>query len=104
MAATDEARKKLSTKSFKYSMTGDHAGLHFKNLSTNTFLVIIADDNYQEPPIGDNTGITSNIDIAIDALMNDFQGIKDVLAAKGLILTKGTRKMKVIVLREPAVP
>lgn len=104
LTATPEAKRQLATRSAAYSMTGDHAGMQFRNASLKSVLEVIRDYNHQQPPIVDQTGMNTNVDIAIDALMNDFNAVRESLGANGLTLTKSHRKMKVIVLREGPMP
>jgi thiol-disulfide isomerase/thioredoxin len=51
-------------------------------------------------PIVDETGIISNIDIELEAYLDSIPDIQKKLREKGLILTRGKRPMRVIVIRD----
>jgi thiol-disulfide isomerase/thioredoxin len=46
----------------------------------------------------DETGITGNIDITLDCIMNDLTDLRKALQANGLDLVKGEKEMKVVVI------
>ena len=56
-------------------------------------------------PFVDETGLSMEIDyIFSKAHQESFEGFRDYLKSKGLILTKSTKPMKVVVIRDPVAP
>lgn len=51
-------------------------------------------------PFFDETNITTNIDITIEADLTDFEDIKKALRRHGLDFVRSTKKMKVVVIRD----
>jgi thiol-disulfide isomerase/thioredoxin len=47
----------------------------------------------------DETGISGNIDISLDCIMNDLPDLRKALQAYGLDLVKGEKEMQVVVIR-----
>lgn len=100
LVATDSARIALATKHAKYAYLGDHAGRQLQNASVKHLLEVIEDYNRNQPPMIDETNISSKIDITIDAIMTDLEEIRKSLKDSGLTLELDKKKMKVIVLRD----
>ncbi len=100
LKATDIARIKLKTKGGKPYNIGSFAELKMVNIPLYELIRHIS--NYSQPslPIVDMTGITGHIDLELNATMMDIADVRRALASQGLILEKGTKDMKVIVVRE----
>jgi hypothetical protein len=81
---------------------GVGAGFTAKNISVDKVLRLVM---YYfangQPPHFNETGIKHNIDIKMDVIMTDWNAVKAALNANGLALIKGTRLMKVLVIRDP---
>jgi hypothetical protein len=101
LVATKTARERLSTKGELQQYNGDHAGFTLTNAPVKRLLKIIWGYHQLEPPFIDETGITGNIDITMDALMTNLDDIRNCLQKNGLSLVRSTMKMKVIVIRDP---
>jgi len=48
----------------------------------------------------DETGISGNIDITLDCIMNDLDDLKRGLQVNGLDLVKGEKEMQVVVIQD----
>lgn len=99
---SDHYKRKLRTRggTLKYP-TAPASGFSLTNAPVSALLSILW--NYhagKEPPFIDETGITGNIDIKVDALISDISDVKRALNSNGLDLVKGKRYMDVIVVRQ----
>lgn len=84
--------------------SGGAAGFTIRNETMESLLALV--QRYIKDgkvPFFDETGITTKIDITIDALMTDLSQIKRELQKNGLDLVKGKRTLNVIVIRDAAV-
>lgn len=84
----------------KAYVKNDAAGFTIFNHPISKILQIIHQYNPLEVPIIDCTGINYNIDINIDASMEDMNDIAKSLAPFGIKLTKGEVIMQAIILEE----
>lgn len=55
----------------------------------------------EEAPFVDETDITGNISITVDALLTEFEEVKESLQRNGIVLQKGKKPMKVILIEDP---
>ena len=94
---------KLKTKG-ETPLIEDEAGTGYtlKNQDVRTLLAAIQSYLHNEDwlPFMDETGISGNIDIALDADLTSFEGVRKELQRHGLDLVKAKRRMKVLVIRE----
>lgn len=101
LVASEEAKLKLKTKGEKfYFQENKHAGFSAKNYPIKNLLGYLWGYNQSQPPFVDETGIEGNIDIAINALLTDFNDFKRGLNENGLNLVKGEKDMKVLVITD----
>jgi hypothetical protein len=103
LVATDKAMKKVKTKGDSSSYQESFAGLTYINMPIEYMIRMIVYDNYlvsRDLPIIDETGITGNIDIKLDAAMTGLNSVTEGLRKHGLDLVKGEKMMKVIVIRD----
>ena len=75
-----------------------HAGFSFSNIPVSQLVSILQIRFQKAYPFIDETGITTNIDIGIRAVLTDFDEVKKSLGEKGLNLVLSKRLMKVLVL------
>ncbi|HEX9826075.1 MAG TPA: redoxin domain-containing protein [Flavobacteriaceae bacterium] len=101
---TGKNRNKFKTKGGDRFFTEGSTAIGFewancpsKYLSGSLYYLI--DDN--ETPIIDKTGISGNIDFKIKADMTNLESIRKALQKQGLDIVKGTKEMKVLVIRDP---
>lgn len=73
-------------------------GFVAKNIPISTLLLQISS---LDLPVIDDTGIDKNIDINLNTILTDVEEIKKGLRNNGLDLVKGSKKMKVLVIRNP---
>ena len=107
LIAKPEAEKLLKSKSKKTyardeGTSGGAAGIVWRNMKGNLLKGIIdryMSDRYDIPYV-DATGIDYNIDITIDADMSKREQVRSELQKYGLDLVQGTRKYKVIVIKD----
>lgn len=100
--ASDEARKKLKTKGGEPVYEADHTGCRYMNVPIGKFFKwLFYNHATTMPPILDETGITTNIDMEIEVFTADFEDIKKALRKKGLMLVRGKKKFNVLVIGEP---
>lgn len=100
LSATKEAIKNLKTRSGTTEVTSGPTGIKGKNVSISTLLNVIYYYNSQElPPFIDETGITGNIDINLDAVMTSLPDVRNELQKNGLDLQRKEKEMTVLVIR-----
>ncbi|MCD9015198.1 TlpA family protein disulfide reductase [Parachryseolinea silvisoli] len=101
--ANDQAKKRLKTKGTKRHLDGASpiAGFKAVNHSIHEVLSYITRfvDN-QGTPYFDDTGITDNIDITVNAFMKNAQEVKKALQENGITMDKEERKFKVLVITD----
>lgn len=97
LIANKNAAAKLISKSKSVVYTGSSAGFSIKGVSVNTILNIIS-SYHQREYFKDETGITSKIDLDIDALLTDLDDVRKELKRNGFDLVHGKKKVKVILL------
>lgn len=103
LIATDKARKELITKGISKEPKEYpyHGGFSLINRPVRVLIHEIWSYHQLEPPFIDETGITSNIDLEVDAILTDLKDFRNSLRKNGLDLVKGKKEMKVIVIRDP---
>lgn len=99
--ATPEARNRLKTKAQITVKVFSPAGFRFKNVPVSDLIQNLWANFQTEPPFIDNTGITGNIDLNIEAILNDFDDFKKSLQKNGLDIIRGEKEMRVIVIKDP---
>jgi thiol-disulfide isomerase/thioredoxin len=100
LVANNSARTKLPTHHTNKLYECDFSHLKFINQPVNNIISQLWIFN-QDDIFIDETGITGNIDIQIDAVLTEFNDFKKALKAQGLDLVQGTKQMKVLVFRDP---
>ncbi len=98
--------QKLKTKGVEFwdstDSSGGAAGFSGGNCTVDQFLEQVM--NYigtGQPPYFNETGIPYNIDLKMDCDMTNREAVRKELQRNGLDLVKGTRKMQVVVIRDP---
>ena len=100
IVAGKNAEELIKTKGGPPSWTGNFSGFTLQNQPINSLLVEIWGFHQYEPIFIDETGISYNIDLKIDAVLTDLNDIKKALQKNGLDLVRGEKEMKVIVIRD----
>lgn len=108
LVATPNAQTKLKTKGGKPyyddggNSSGGAAGFALTNLPVQSLLDgVMHYIGMGAAPYFDETGITTNIDITIDALLTSWQEVIKALQKNGLDLVAGKKRMKVLIIRDP---
>lgn len=108
--ATPEAEKKLKTKGGTPGSPdmgegdGGAGGYSYRNWPIGILfnsIIRFLGESTNVPPFFDETGITYNIDITMDALMIDKAAVIKELKRNGLDLVRGEKEMYVMVIRDP---
>jgi thiol-disulfide isomerase/thioredoxin len=100
LIVSDSTRSKLKTKGGPFYSKNTATGFEERNIKTQFLLDEIAYFHPNEPPLLDETAISTNIDITLDCLATNFDDIKTALALQGLQLVKSERDMHVLVIRD----
>lgn len=103
LTATKKAEKNLPTKTpgKAYNAKGDKStGFLLTNTNMKNIIYSLWSNNQLGPPFIDETGIEGEIDIEIKVNMEVLEDMIKGLNEIGLILKKGEREMKVVVIRD----
>ncbi len=101
LTTNEETKNRIKSKEEGESKAnGTHAGFNLKNFTMTRLLSLLQGYHQGELPIIDETGIDFNIDLKIDALMTDFEDLKNVLAKQGLLLVKKKKQFLTMVISE----
>ena len=78
------------------------AGFTVRNYDMQTFLAAVSDNLFIKERLAfiDETGIKDKIDITLEADMTNLEAVRQALQKQGMDLVKGTREMKVLVIRD----
>lgn len=102
LTATEDAKRKLKSTA-PHSFQLEPTGLTGKRITIENILGALANYNADERafPFFDETNIRDPIDVSFTAIMTDMDDVIRALKKHGLILSKGTRELNVIVIRDP---
>ncbi len=100
IVALNNAEQLIKTKGGKPQWTGSFSGFSFQNQPVESLLLEIWGFHQKEFTIIDETDISYNIDLRIDAVMSDMHDIQKALQKNGLDIVMGEKEMKVIVVRD----
>lgn len=89
----------LKTKGGKYRVSSRADGITLVNNPSEVLVNMLWSTHQSGPPFVDETGLTWNIDIAIDAVVTDLEDLRTELRKKGLDLVKALKDTQVIVIR-----
>lgn len=92
--------KNLKTKSQNYEGEINAAGITAKRIQTTTILEFVENYTGEKLPFIDETNL-GFIDISFNATMTDINDVRGALHKHGLLLEKGTKEFKVLIIREP---
>ena len=98
LVATDEAKRKLKTIGGPKLRHQNSDGLTLKNVPINELIAALWSYNQRSFPFLDETTITDNIDLTVNALLTDFCDFKRTLNENGLDLILSKKPMKVIII------
>ena len=101
LKSTKKGKKNLITKGGSSAYNGN--GLtysEYSNISIKQILMLLWSNNQAGAPFLDETDISENIDIELDAILTDFEALKKELENHGLLLEQKTKAMKVIVIKD----
>ena len=93
-------KKKLVTGNKASSFKISHAGFQFINYPVSKIVNILASKFQRDLTFIDDTGLQENIDIKVDALLIDFEKVKQSLYENGIEINTSLKPMRVIVLRK----
>lgn len=100
IVASKNAEKLCRTKGGKPLWEGTYSSFHLQNQPVSSLLAEIWSFYQTEPIFIDDTHITYNIDLKIDAVLTDISDIQKALQKNGLALVKSEKEMNVIVVRD----
>ncbi|WP_188650883.1 TlpA family protein disulfide reductase [Yeosuana aromativorans] len=101
LKSTKAGKKNLVTKGGASAYKGNgFTYSQYTNMPIAQILLLLWGNNQVGPPFLDETGITENIDIELDAILTDFEQLKKELEKNGLLLEQKTKDMKVIVISD----
>ncbi len=103
LTATPAAHTKLKTRGTGESSFSS-AGGTLMNVPMSRLLGSIWGFHQKEPPFIDETGITGNVDVKLDAILTDLDDVRRALRVIGLDLVPATRAMTVLVVRDGSGP
>jgi hypothetical protein len=97
IVTSPETKTKLITKGSEKHLETSQGGFIFINQPIGKLIFELW--SYRQNDIFiDETGINSNIDIKVNAVMTDFKEVRKALTEAGLDLIQGEREMKVIII------
>jgi len=101
LVSMDNTASKLRTKGGESQIKNlSHGGFTCTNCSISNLITVLSGYFQNDSPFLDDTGIKSNIDISIDALLPDFDDFNAALQRYDLRLIKNKKEMKVIVVKD----
>lgn len=103
LIASEKARKQLRTNGGleRFSSSLVHATLSNQPISKLiAFLTYHLNLTIKDLPLIDETGIKENIDLSLNAIMTDFEDVRNALQKHGLDMVIGEKPMKAIVIRD----
>ncbi|MES1181591.1 MAG: TlpA disulfide reductase family protein [Flavobacterium sp.] len=101
LTATKKAIKELKSKGGDAAFDGNLlSGFSLKNEPVYELIRALWAPHQDEPPFIDATGINGNIDLAVESGVSDLADLIAELKTKGLLLSKGKKLMKVLVLSD----
>ncbi len=103
LTATKKAKKSLKAENpgNTYSIrTNDSFVTSIKNARITDLIKMLQRSNRNEPPFIDKTGINNEFDIELKGNLRNFEELKKALQDQGIVLKKGKKPMKVIVVRD----
>ncbi len=104
LKATPEALKNLRTRTpgQPYRSSGNNeSGGSMTNVPVEAIIMLLWSQDQRGAPFIDETGIKGEIDFEIKANLEDFESFRRGLMEIGLVLEKGEKELKVIVIRDP---
>jgi thiol-disulfide isomerase/thioredoxin len=101
LVATEDAKEKLKSAATQRSGKVSFDGLHLKKIKMGVVLTHIRHYLGTKYTILDETGITDDIDIDMDAVMQDFDEVRNALRKNRLDLVKTEKIVKCIVISDP---
>jgi hypothetical protein len=90
--------KKATTKNFS-GASNKKETMQFNDVPVSTLIEEIWSYHQYEPPFIDETNISGNINMELNAVMTDLLDIKENLNKNGLDVVKGKKEMTVIILK-----
>jgi len=101
LTVTANAAHNLKSKAAVSSTKADHAGFTFKKVKMSKVLRKIYAYHPNEDPFFDETNITSDIDLTIEADLTNFEDLRNMLSEQGIVLVKAKKQMTVMVISDP---
>lgn len=89
----------LRTKFLKTERSSSYSGFSYKRCSFQEIITLVESKGFGTMPFIDETGISWQVDLEIEADMTDWGEITEQFAKKGLVFEKKFRPMQVIVVR-----
>lgn len=104
LQVTEEGKAVLATQG--EATFGDSDGytfFHITNKPISELTNFLGSLEYRDPPVIDETGLMTNVDLNIDAILMDREQLNTALAAYGLSLVLQEKPMQVVVIRPGTV-
>lgn len=104
LVASSDARSRVRTKGGKYHYYESPSGFSVRNFPAERLLnLVVRYISNKYTIFVDETGLSGNIDLSVDALMTDWNDLCDGLRRNGFDLVRGFKEMKVLVINDPEV-
>ncbi|TRZ42447.1 redoxin domain-containing protein [Robertkochia solimangrovi] len=102
LQVTEEGKALLATKG-KATFGNSDGYTYFQiiNKPISELADFLGSMEYRDPPVIDETGLTTNIDLKVEAILMDHQQLNTALAEYGLSLVLREKPMNVIVISPP---
>lgn len=95
----ENKKKEIKSKYDKYEWKGDWVGLEAKHISIDNLIYALDFFNPKEVFV-DMTNVDFAIDISINAVMTDFNNVKEELERNGIKLERGEKEMEVLIVSD----
>lgn len=100
LIALPGAAEKLKTKSTISQKKASYAGYDYKNVPVSEIIAQFYMMRLDDYPYIDDTGISFNIDVKVDAILTDPVAVNVELQKQGLQVIKGEKEMTVLLLSD----
>jgi hypothetical protein len=102
LVASSNVASQVGTKGGKYHYYESPSGFTVRNFPAERLLSLVVRYVSNKYTIFvDETGLSGNINLSVDALMTDWDDLRSGLKRNGFDLVRGFKQMKVLVINDP---